>query len=56
MKYLQVVKSPPTPSTQILMEALAQGHEVTRFNLYEEQDYARLVALIFSNDTVQSWW
>lgn len=56
MKCLQVVKTPPEASAQFLLEALAQGHEVTRFNLYEDQDYARLVDLIFSHDTVQSWW
>lgn len=56
MKYLQVVKTPPTPSTQVLMGALAQGREVTRFNLYEDRDYAKLVELIFDCDTMQNWW
>ncbi len=56
MKHLQIVKSPPQASTQLLMAALAQGKEVTRFDLYQDQDYARLVELIFSHDEVVSWW
>lgn len=57
MKYLQVVKTPPGPSTSLLLEALARGQDpVTRFNLYEDDDYGKLVELIFANDYVQSWW
>lgn len=56
MKHLQLVKTEPGESTRKLMEALAQGKEVTRFNLYEDQDYDRLLALIFSHDEVVSWW
>jgi hypothetical protein len=56
MRYLQVIKTPPSASAQVLIAGLAQGQEVTRFNLYEDQDYAKLVELIFSHEIVQSWW
>jgi hypothetical protein len=56
MKHLQIVKTEPAPSTLLLMAALAQGKQATRFNLYEDQDYARLVELVFSHDEVVSWW
>ncbi|MFH1035837.1 MAG: hypothetical protein V1806_15125 [Pseudomonadota bacterium] len=56
MKHLQIVKTEPNASTLFLMEALSQGKEVTRFDLYQDQDYARLVELIFSHDEVVSWW
>jgi hypothetical protein len=56
MKHLQIVKTDPNPSTLLLMDALGQGKEVTRFNLYQDQDYPRLVELIFSHDEVVSWW
>ncbi len=56
MKHLQIVKTPPNPTTQALMEALAQGKDVTRFNLYEDRDYAKLVDLIFAHEEIISWW
>ncbi len=56
MTQLQVVKTPPQPSAVFLMRALGEGKEVTRFNLYEDRDYDRLVFLIFTHDEVISWW
>jgi hypothetical protein len=57
MKYLQVVKTAPDKSADFLMRALApEGGEITRFDLYQDQDYDRLVELIFASDVVQSWW
>lgn len=56
MKQLQIVKTQPNATSQALMDALAQGKEVTRINLYEDQDYAKLVALIFSHEDIISWW
>ncbi|MBI5522545.1 MAG: hypothetical protein HY910_07955 [Desulfarculus sp.] len=56
MKQLQIVKSPPDALTLLLMEACGQGREVTRYDLYQDQDYARLVELIFSHEQVVSWW
>lgn len=56
MKQLQIVKTPPNPTTQALMESLAQGKEVTRFNLYENRDYAQLVELVFAHEDIISWW
>ena len=56
MKHLQIVKTQPNQATLFLMDALAQGKEATRFNLYEDRDYARLVELIFAHDEIVSWW
>jgi hypothetical protein len=56
MKQLQLVKTPPNQTTQALMLALGEGKDVTRFNLYEDADYAKLVQLIFANDEIISWW
>ena len=56
MKHLQIVKTEPNQSTRFLMEALSQGKETTRFNLYETSDYDKLVDLIFSHEEIVSWW
>lgn len=56
MKQLQIVKSPPDAATLLLMATCGQDRQVTRFDLYQDQDYTRLVELIFSHDQVVSWW
>lgn len=56
MSLLQIVKTKPEADTDSLMRALAQNEQTTRFNLYEDQDYDKLVELIFSHDQVVSWW
>ena len=56
MKQLQIVKTQPNQSTSFLMEALGQDKETTRFNLYESQDYDRLIELIFSHEDIICWW
>ena len=56
MKQLQIVKTPPNQTTQTLIQALGQGKEVTRFNLYEDADYAKLVDLVFAHEEIISWW
>ncbi len=56
MTCLQVVKTPPEGSALFLLEALGRDQQVTRFNLYQDRDYAKLVELIFSHEVVQSWW
>ena len=56
MPQLQIVKTPPNPTTLALMKALGQDREVARFNLYEDQDYAKLVELIFAHEDIISWW
>ncbi len=56
MKQLQIVKTQPNATSQTLMDALAQGKEVTRFNLYQDRDYAKLVDLIFAHEDIVSWW
>lgn len=49
-----MVKTPPTASTQLLLDSLAQGHQVTRFDLYKDHDYKKLVELIFAHEVAQS--
>lgn len=56
MKQLQIVKTPPNQTTATLMQALGEGKEVTRFNLYEDTDYAKLVEAIFAHEDIISWW
>jgi len=56
MSLLYIVKSEPTPSTETLMDSLGQGKEVTRFNLYENTDYDKLVEDIFAAEEIISWW
>lgn len=56
MSLLQIVKTRPDANADYLMRALAQDEQTTRFNLYEDQDYDKLVELIFSHDQVISWW
>lgn len=56
MKQLQIVKTAPNQTTATLMGALAEGKEVTRFKLYEDTDYAKLVDLIFAHEEIISWW
>jgi len=56
MKLLNIVKTEPNQSTSFLMDALSQGKEVTRFNLYENQDYDELIKLIFEHEEIISWW
>jgi hypothetical protein len=56
MSLLYILKSEPTQSTEILMDSLGEGKEVTRFNLYENTDYDQLVQEIFAADEIISWW
>lgn len=55
-KMLYLVKTKPAASTDFLMDKLAEGKDVTRFNLYEDADYAKLVDLIYANEEIISWW
>lgn len=56
MSMLYIVKTQPAPSTEFLMKALGEGKDVTRYDLYQEQDYDKLVELIFANEEIISWW
>jgi hypothetical protein len=56
MKLLNIVKTEPNETTQKIMDSLDEGKEVTRWNLYENTDYDKLVAEIFAHDEVISWW
>ncbi len=56
MKQLHIFKSRPKNNTKFLAEKLAEDHNATWFNLYEDTDYDKLVKLIFDNDEVISWW
>ena len=58
MKVLHIIKE-RTPSgnvdTIIKDQAEAGGNDVAVVNVYEDKDYAKLVALIFSSDKVFTW-
>ncbi|MCB2191432.1 MAG: hypothetical protein KQI62_07700 [Deltaproteobacteria bacterium] len=56
MSMLYIVKTEPTQSTEFLMKSLGEGKEITRYDLYQEQDYDKLVELIFANEEIISWW
>lgn len=57
MSLLNIVKSQPDETTEVLIAGLSQSKDpITRYNLYEEQDYDKLLELIFSHDEVISWW
>ena len=57
MSLLNIVKHQPDETTEALIDGLSKEKDpVTRYNLYEEQDYDKLVELIFSHDEVISWW
>ena len=56
MSTLYIVKTQPTPSTEFLIKALGEGKQTTRYDLYQEQDYDKLVELIFANEEIISWW
>lgn len=56
MSLLYIVKTQPTASTEFLMKALGEEKDVTRFDLYQDQDYDKLVELIFANQEIISWW
>ena len=56
MEQLHIFKSRPENYTKFLAEKLAEDQKATRFNLYEDTDYDKLVKLIFDNDEVISWW
>lgn len=56
MTLLNIVKTEPNESTAFLIDALGQEKQVARFDLYQCQDYDKLVKLIFENEEVISWW
>ena len=57
MKVLHLVKSEPDEKTVQMIEALAAGQEGTWVDLWQSVvDYDHLLAQIFENDRVISWW
>jgi hypothetical protein len=56
MKRLHILKSEPDPTTLKLIQALGQDQEPRLFRLYQDQDYDRLLELIFTHDKVVTWW
>lgn len=57
MKVLHLVKTEPDDKTIQMIEALAAGQEATRTDLWQSVvDYYHLLAQIFENDRVISWW
>jgi len=56
MKLLHIVKTEPDAATEFLIQELGPGKQVTRFDLYQDQDYQKLVEMIFAHDEVICWW
>lgn len=57
MRVLHLVKSEPDEKTVQMIEALAAGQKGTRVDLWlSDVDYDHLLAQIFENDRVISWW
>jgi hypothetical protein len=57
MKVLHLVKSEPDEKTVQMIEALAAGQEPTWADLWQSVvDYDHLLAQIFENERVISWW
>ncbi len=57
MKVLHLVKTEPDDKTIQMIEALAAGQEPIRVDLWQSVvDYDHLLAQIFENERVISWW
>ncbi len=57
MKVLHLVKTEPDDKTVQMIEALAEGQKATRADLWQSVvDYDHLLAQIFENERVISWW
>jgi hypothetical protein len=57
MKVLHLVKTEPDGKTVRMIEALAEGQDATRVDLWQPVvDYDHLLAQIFENERVISWW
>ncbi|MBN1831156.1 MAG: hypothetical protein JW896_03510 [Deltaproteobacteria bacterium] len=57
MKILHILKSEPDDNTNTLIRIISEGEECVLFPLYKgEQDYEKLIDLIFECDKTISWW
>jgi hypothetical protein len=57
MKILHILKSEPDDNTNTLIGIISKDKECILFHLYEgEQDYEKLIDLIFECDKTISWW
>ncbi len=56
MKTLHILKTEPDENTKKLMDILSNGEETTLFRLYEDEDYEKLIDLVFEHDKTVSWW
>ncbi len=57
MRILHVFKSGPDEITKTLMELPSVGHEVQKFEMYQENvDYDKFIELVFKHDKVICWW
>lgn len=57
MKVLHILKSRPDETTSLLMNAVSEEKEATRFELFTENaDYEKLIDLLLEHDEVISWW
>ncbi|AEH44502.1 hypothetical protein Thein_0621 [Thermodesulfatator indicus DSM 15286] len=59
MKILHVYRTEPNEEVKKLVAILNEGNEALEFKLYEakeDQDYDKLIQLIFEADKTISWW
>jgi hypothetical protein len=58
MKVLTIFRSQPRDRYRQLAAEVAQGHQVQEVHLYarETVDYDQLLADIFANEVIHSWW
>jgi hypothetical protein len=57
MKVLHLVKTEPDGKIVQMLEALAEGQDATRVDLWQAVvDYDHLLAQIFESERVISWW
>ena len=56
MKTLHILKTEPDDNTKAFIDILSKGEEATLFRLYQDEDYEKLIDLIFEHDKTVSWW
>lgn len=57
MKILHLLRSEPSKLINELIDAFSENNESEQFYLYKDNvDYSQLIAKIFENDRIISWW
>lgn len=56
MKILHVYRTEPDADVKKLVEIVSEGREAENFELYNNQDYDKLVDMLFEADQTITWW